>query len=414
MGFDKSTNTDESSDQDEGHTLGSFLVLAFITISIISSASALAYYFVLNPELSKKKDSTEKPIIYVETQSFKAQDNPIIVEAMGRVVPAKETALRAQVSGKITDVSDAFIPGGYFNSGDTILNIDPTDYELDIKLKKAALRQAQASFELEQGQQAIAKDELKILERTTGTKLADSDLALRKPQLEQARANIASAKADLEMAELNLKRTELNAPYNAIITARNTNLGNIVSPNETLATLVSTDEYWIEAELPTKDMMWLSFPQNANEKGAQTTIFQPYGTAKRIGYLKNNTGTVGENSRLATIIVSVPDPLLYKAATKDIDDHFRLNLNDYVRLQIQAKTLPNSYKIPQKYIREGNSLWVYSDSKLQIVTPKIVHEDRNYAYIVGDLGANAQIITSDIITPAQGMEISLREVGTVE
>ncbi len=413
MSPDNSVNLAEDSDQPEKRSIGAALFLAFITLLILGAAAAIAYYYVSNPLLSKKKDQTDKPTIYVETKTFKADDNPVIIEAMGRVIPAQKTELKAQVSGQIINVSDAFIPGGYFNAGDTILNIDPTDYDLNIKLKKAALRQAQASLQLEKGQQAIARDELKILERTTGKKLADSDLALRKPQLEQARANIVSAQADLEMAKLSLKRTELSAPFNAIITSRNTNLGNVISTNDTLATLVGTDEYWIEAELPTTDMMWLSFPNDVEDKGAPTTIFQAHGIGKRVGYLKNSTGMVNENSRLATVIVSVSDPLLHNTNEAN-NRQFRLNLNDYVRLQIEAKTLNKSYKIPQKLIREGGRLWVFSDGKLSIIKPKIAHEDRNFVYIVGSLGANAQIITSDIITPVQGMDISLREVGTVE
>jgi RND family efflux transporter MFP subunit len=395
------------SDQSPKHKpLGVVIFLTLVCVLILSAAGLITYWLVSNPNISKKKDHSEKPVIYVDAKSFDAGEQDVLIEAMGRVIPAQETALKAQVSGEVINVSDAFIPGGYFVAGDTVLNIDPTNYELNLKLKQASLRQAQAELKIEQGQQAIARDELKVLERTTGTKLANSGLALRQPQLEQARSNIATVKTELEIAQIDLNRTTLKAPFNAIITARNTNLGNIVSGNDTLATLVGTDEYWIEAELPSHDLNWLSIPKTTEEKGVKTIVFQSNGMGKRIGHLKNTTGLINETSRLATVIISVADPLLHHSK-----GDFRLNLNDYVRIEINAKTLKRAYKIPQNVMREGGTVWVYDNGTLNIIKPTIAHEDRAYAYVTGGLNDHAQIITSDIVIPIQGMEISLRDKG---
>ena len=53
----------------------------------------------------------------------------------------------------------------------------------------------------------------------------DGDLALRKPHLEKALADLAAAEADLRQADLQLERTRLAAPFNAILRARHVTVG---------------------------------------------------------------------------------------------------------------------------------------------------------------------------------------------
>ncbi|MGH1456806.1 MAG: efflux RND transporter periplasmic adaptor subunit [Alphaproteobacteria bacterium] len=400
------SNTETQNTEDHHRPIDSVALRVFLTLLILACAGGLAYYFISNPDVSEKKGAADKPVVFVEAKAFSAGNYPITIEAMGRVTPAKKAVIKAQVSGRIQSVSDAFIPGGYFNAGQPIINIDPSDYELNIKVKEAGLRQAVASLKLEQGQQSIARDELKIIERTTGKKLSNSDLALRKPQMEQARANIASMQAALDIAKLDLERTTLSAPFNAIVTERNTDTGNVISMNDALATLVGTDEYWIEADIPVRSLMWLSFPKN-DETDVKAVITQSDGQATREAALKNMTGMIDENSRLAKILISVPDPLLHGEEQKN--GSFMLNLNDYVHVKIDGKTLQNSYKIPSQYIHDGQTLWLYKDGKLKIQPVQISYEDRIFVYVASGLDAQEHIITSDIITPVDGMDIQLRE-----
>lgn len=374
-----------------------------LVLIILAAACGIAYYFIENEAHTEKTEDAKVQEIIVKTTPVALGIYPIQIEVMGHVVAAREAALKARVSGEIIKVSDEFLPGGLLKAQEEILHIDPSDYILDVKVKKADLSQARAVLTLELGQQAIAKDELKIIEQSTGRKFANSDLALRKPQLAQARANVESAKASLALADLKLTRTTLKAPFNALVSMRATDQGNVISPQDTLATLVSTDEFWIDAEIPVHNLRWLMLPQG-EKSGSAARITLDGGRGGRTGTLLKTTGSLNQQSHLAAVIISVRDPLLLENTTSLKSP---MVLGDYVAVTLMGKKLNNTARIPQSYLRNNNTIWLARNGKLIIQPIIIAYADRQYAYIVKGLKDRDKIITSNIITPIHGMDIVL-------
>ncbi len=366
------------------------ILKVMIVFSILGLSALVAFYFVKNPAITEKKEIVESNNIQVTTETVTIGTYPVKIELMGQVIPAHETALKSQVSGKIIKVSPEFIPGGFIKKDEVILQIDPTDYELDIKIKKSLLRQANAALKLELGQQKIAQKELEIIKQSTGKSFSGNSLALRKPQLEQARANIAAAQAQLEISELNLSRTKITAPFNALISKRLSDLGNVTSPQEVLAILVNIDEYWIDVETPVHNIRWL-------ETGAKAIISFNSNYSERTGSLLKITGFLNQDSRLAHLIISAPNPLQGSP----------LILQDYVRVILIGKTINDAAKISLSYLHDNNSVWIMREGKLVITPVVIVHEDRKFAYITKGIAHNDQIITSNIITPINGMTVEI-------
>lgn len=404
------------------HT-SSNLIRAGLAVLIVAIALMLAVYFTENKKETKKKTEKAPESTLVQTQSFTPGDHIIQITAMGQVAPSLSTDLKPRVSGEILRVASEFVPGGYFEKGETILEIDPADYKLEIEKKKAALQQAQADFDLEMGRQEIAKDELAVLQKSTGQKIGKTDLALRRPQLEQARANVEQAKADLALAELDLARTRLTSPFNALVSARNVNLGDVVSAQETLATLVSTDEYWIELSVPVHDMIHLTLPDAEGRGGSRATVMLDGNRGQRGGKLVRMTGTLDPQSRLVSMLVSVPDPLLLDYArsaymlllkNRQGADIFTqktekppMVLGDYVQVALEGKTLHNAVRLPVPDLRDGNTIWIAHAGTLDIRKVSIAYRDRDYAYITAGITPGDVVITSDIPAPIAGMPIRI-------
>lgn len=382
---------------------------ALIAIAILAAAGSIFYFLILNPAKTEKVAEEKDHALHVSTQDVQIGTHPVIIEVMGQVTPAKEIELKSRVSGEILEASQSFIPGGIFAKDEQIIQIDRLDYELALKVAKANQRQALAALQLELGQQEIAKDELKVLEQTTGKKLKNSDLALRKPQLEQARADLDSAKANLDVAELDLKRTKLSAPFNAIITERTANLGDIISAQDTIATLVGTDEYWIETEVPIQYLHWI----NAHENDGSDAIINLNGiNAQRRGIVKKIAAKLDEKSRMATVIISVDDPLLLTDKSKNDDTLSPLILGDFVRLKLIGRTLENVVRLPSERVRDEQTIWLERDSKLLIQKIDIAYQDRHFVYITKGLKAGDKVVTTDIITPVSGMDIVVNKDDT--
>lgn len=366
-------------------------------IALIAAGTALCWWLLANPGHAEKREEGDRKetAILVDVQPVTSGDYPAQIEVMGQVVPFMEAVIRPQVSGEIVEVTKEFAAGGRFHKGELLLRIDPEDYELAVEKQQAILQQAQADFRMEMGRQSIAREELAILSQTTGEEIENPELALRRPQLEQAQAEVHKAQAELEIAELNLARTRIHAPFDALITQRHVNLGDKVSSQDALATLVNTETYWVDAAVPVNKLPWLIRKPNA-----PVTLYSQDGKAQWQGNVYKIIGTVNPQSRLAAITLAVPKPL---------DASTPLILGDYVRADIEGQAMENVIRIPLHYVRDGARAWVAKDDILEIRQVTIVFEDRGYAYVSEGLQEGDWLVTSNIPVAVEGMKLRVSD-----
>lgn len=367
-----------------------------LPVAVVAGGIAAAMWYAENPAVVERRPAPPAAALPVEIARADSGDYTVTVAAMGRVIPSVSAQIRSQVGGEIITASDHFVPGGFFARDEVMLQIEPADYELAVKKQEALFRQAEAAYRLEMGRQEVAKNELKMLERTTGKKPENAELALRRPQLDQARAEMEKARADLETAQLDLSRTVVKAPFNALVTGRLAVRGDRIGAQEVIATLAGTDEYWVELSVPLSDLRWLEFP-------APATVILDGGRGSRKAQLIRMTGTLDSASRLAGVLVAVDDPMLL--AEDAGADGLPLMLGDYVRVVISGKKLAETVRVPLAWLRDGNIVWVMRDGKLQFSKVTILREDRDYAYIADGLAAGDAVVTSDIPVPVAGMRI---------
>jgi hypothetical protein len=113
------------------------------------------------------------------------------------------------------------------------------------------------------------------------------------------------------------------------------------------------------------------------------------------------TGTLDEASRLATILVSVADPLSQNETTQGPP----LILGDYARVVLEGKALEDVVRVPLSWVRDGEIVWVNENGSLAFRPVEIVYQDRENAYIGKGLSPDDAVVTSDITVPVKGMKI---------
>ena len=91
--------------------------------------------------------------------------------------------------------------------GDLLLRIDPADFENALSIRESELQQAQASLEIEEGRQSLAKEELALLKETIDE--TNRALVLREPQFASIQAQVSAAEAAVERAKLDLERSRV-------------------------------------------------------------------------------------------------------------------------------------------------------------------------------------------------------------
>ena len=65
---------------------------------------------------------------------------------------------------------------------------------------------------------------------------------------------------------LDRQRTVLRAPFDARVNEKNVDVGQVVSTQSVLATLIASDEVWIEATLPVEQLRWIDVPSSGDTK----------------------------------------------------------------------------------------------------------------------------------------------------
>lgn len=380
----------------------SFLVKvskAFLPVLLImAGAGAWAYFKSTAPVIHKS--SPERQVTAVQVQAVSQTNARAVISAMGTVVPSRQVTLTARVSGEVQSVATQFIPGGRIAKGSVILSLDPSDHRVNLKKARSALEEAQASFAIEQGNQTIAREEFHLLSESSGQDITQSDLVLRKPQLQQAEAAVTSAEADLFQATLDLERTVVKAPFNAMIIERDVNVGTYVGEQGTLATIVGTDEFWVEALVPLDQ---LSFIDLDYAGGCPVAIRSQAGNKIWHGKVVRVIGKLNETSRMATVIVSIPDPMALSSG----DSAQTLMINDYVTVEITGRELPEVFELPRSALQDGDTVWVCDNDTLDIRKVTIAWKSTKKIYVQTGLVPGDRVVVSDLSTPVQGMPLMI-------
>jgi RND family efflux transporter MFP subunit len=325
-----------------------------------------------------------------------------LIRAMGIVQPDREVVIKSQVAGTIIQVAQEFVQGGKIAKGQTMVKIDPADYTLAVNKAQNALARAQADFDIEKGQQQIAKEEIKLMAAVSPDGVKETSLALRKPQLEQARVAVESARSDLDAARLDLARTRIIAPFHALVLSKAVDAGAMAAAQGALATLVDVTCFQVEVQVPLDRLDRIRVHET---KGSLVRIRSLYAGREWEGRVVRTTGAVTEESRMAGVIIRVDDPLGLGPAK----GRAAMLLDDHVEAVIEGEVFDNVFPVPRTLVREDSSLWIYKDGYLEIrkVDPVWVEDDR--VFIRSGLCPGDLVISSDLFTPVQGMALTLGE-----
>ncbi len=375
------------------------VLMVFLCLAL--GVAAAAYLMYTKPTTKRVRPPVSSPL--VTTVITKRDTAPLDVEALGTVLADQETVVRVRVSGQVEELGPNFNVGGLVQKGNLLLRLDDDDYVNALASMESMLAKAEADYSLEMGQQRVARTEIAQLNRTAYGSVKTTPLALRQPQLAQAKATLQAAEVDVKQAKLNLERTKVLVPYNALVTARNVSMGSQASPSDSVATLVGTDTYHIEAAIPLDKLQGLGMDTFNNTKVKITTTTG----AVREGYVRHSIASLDATTRMGRVLIEIKDPLALES------DEAPLLLGDQVRVELQAGTLPNVIELPRITLRGGDNIWVVkkgTDNKeiLDIRKVEVLWKDTDSVLVGKGLEAGEAVITSPLGAPINGMPVRTR------
>lgn len=172
------------------------------------------------------------------------RDIPVVRRYPGHVEPVERVEVRPRVSGYIQSVD--FKEGDLVRRGDVLVRIDPRDYATAVAEAEATLAKSRAEAELAEREQHRAK---RLLERQAASQ---EEAERRTAEAQVARAAVAASEAALARARLDMSRTQVISPIDGRIGRAEVTAGNLVSPDDRLAVLVSNNDLYVRFDVDEK------------------------------------------------------------------------------------------------------------------------------------------------------------------
>lgn len=271
------------------------LVFAFFGLLILAASTLLTSCGGSRANATKDDAAaTNQPVaVEVTTAAAIKRELPRFFEATGSLAGDQQTDVAPQTSGKVVAVGVDI--GSPVRRGQMLVRLDDAELKLrvdqavaQVAQAKAAVRQAEERIGLRPGQTfdpkrvaevAAARVALDLAEKNLrrAEKLIESgdvsrsfydeqrarrdqlqeqyDVALAQARqnyaaVEVSRTNVANAEAQLALARKNLSYANIVAPIDGFVSERTADLGEYVSPQQKVATIVRTNPLRIRIDIP--------------------------------------------------------------------------------------------------------------------------------------------------------------------
>ena len=372
---------------------------------ILAILAGIGLLLLANPPELQRGGPPPGPQTVVETLTVLPQDYQIQVGSFGTVQPRTRSVLVAQVRGQIVAIQPSFRPGGFFSQGDILVTLDRRDYEADVKIAEAALMDALQA----EAQEAARAEQARLDWRRLGAaEEAPTDLVLRKPQLQAARARVISARSALAKAELDLERTQVRAPFDGRVLAQQVDVGQVVTVGAALAEVFATD--YVEVRLPLRnaDLAFVNLPEATGSTPLPVTLHSSLGEPRSWrGQIVRTEGAIDETARQLHVVAQIDDPFGIAEAQAPESGGRPLKIGEYVTAQVTGKRVPNALVIPSEAIYQNAYVYVVEQGRLQRRPIEIAWQNGVDSLVAAGLAAGDALVMTPLGQVVSGTAVRI-------
>lgn len=358
-------------------------------------------------------------VVTVDAMSVAVVDSYITVPSQGTVEPRTRTNLVSEVAGQVVEVSPAFVAGGFFRQGDILVKMEDQDYRAAVRRAEASVASARSLLEQEKGQADVAQREWDRMTAEEQSRIRARELYLRKPQLEEARARLASAEADLEQAMTDLAKTTITAPYDGLVSAKNTDIGQFVTTGASIAETFAVDYAEVRLPVPEAKISFLDLPSATGYKNddyaPEVDLVSRIGDTEYhwTGKLTRTEGVLDTRTRVLFSVVQIEDP--YNLYSNEMGRE-PLRIGTYVNAAIQGRLLEDVVVLPRYTLQSNNIIWTAdNEGRLRPKTVEVLTINGDDVYISAGLKDGDQVVITRLENPLNGMQVQVNIAeGTIQ
>ena len=370
------------------------IVLAIIGVTVVATSAMYA----LRPTapVEKLEDRVER----LEVITVKREDYFPTVSTQAVVESRFNINLKSQVTGQVVYISPKFLTGGYFDTNEVIMRIDPSDYELALVQAEVNVARAEQTLSVESEQADLARQDWDKYGEGEPT-----DLVLRIPQLREAEAGLKGAQANYDTQKIRLDRTNVKAPFPLMIGEKQVDLGQIVGNNQDLAGVFGTDEAEIRMPLSQKQMDLLSVKRVgilSAEEVLKVNVRDLTREADLVweADILRIESSIDRKSRVYYAIGTVMDPMNL-IGDKETPP---LLPGVFVDLEVMGPKIANVFLIPAKAMRDDSNIYIYKDEKLIIKPVVVLDRDQTIVTVLSGIEEGETITTTPPFSFVPGMK----------
>jgi membrane fusion protein, multidrug efflux system len=262
-------------------------------------------------------------------------DIPVVIDALGTVVPQATVRVRPQVSGVLQQV--LFKEGQSVRKGELLAIIDPRQYEM--ALQQAIGQRLRDEAQLQAARVTLQRFRTLLQQDSIARQEVDTQAALVK-QLEAA---VVTDKANEGTARLNLGYTRIVSPIEGRVGLRTVDVGNVVGTSDANGVALVTQVSPIDVEFAVPQDHATSLQHNAGAfmevkalDRTRTTVLDTGVFASLDNQVDTQTGTVRAKARF---------------------NNTRLTLfpSQFVNVQLNVRTIRGAIVVPVSALRHGSN-----------------------------------------------------------
>lgn len=220
-----------------------------LLLALMAGAGYGIYYFFFH----------EEPVTYgLNTSSVTRGDILSTVTATGELNAISVVEIGTQVSGTVQEIYVDF--NSPVRAGQLIALIDPSVLRLTLSESEASLAVYQASVQsaqasLNDAQRQLARNKelfnRKLIARSQ-VDTSETDVAVKRASLQEAKSRVIQGKAAVERARTNLNYTRITSPVNGVVIDRQVDAGQTVAASYQTPTLFKVAEDLTRMQIETK------------------------------------------------------------------------------------------------------------------------------------------------------------------
>jgi len=367
------------------------LIQLVFVIAVIGAAVGLSQALKGNvndkaPRIADLRAASEITVRLAETKLVRFTPE---IRVNGTVQATAEVSVSPQVSGEIKHVSASFRAGAEVKKGALLFEIDRADYVLAVQRAESEVASARSDLQQLEAEAAIAVQEWEELYPGR----AVNELAARIPQIEAAKARLASAQANKETAALSLRRTRVLAPTDARVLGSTLDIGQIVSPGQSVGRLVAIDSIELAVPVSTNQLAILDPVQGRfaqfQTRGAQSET--------RAAQVTRIDASLDARTRLSNLYL-------------EPEHREGLRIGDFVDVAIKADAVDGAISLPATALSGQSTVWVVEQGALTSRRISILGEQDSGSVIVAAPFDMADgIVALPPLEAAEGQKVGIRE-----